>query len=64
MTPIVITVAETAKLSQVIRTMLDRKVHRVLVRNDDGEIVGIVSALDILHSMLAEPSVEALSTIA
>ena len=64
MTPILVTVVETANLSQVIRTMMDRKVHRVLVRNDDGEIVGLVSALDILHSMLAEPSVEALSAIA
>jgi CBS-domain-containing membrane protein len=63
MTPILITVRDQAPVREVIQTLIERAVHRVLVRNVEGDIVGLISALDILHSLLAEPSAATLATI-
>ena len=51
MTPVVIALPGEASLDQVIDAMLDRHVHRVLVRDSEGEIVGIISALDVMRAM-------------
>jgi CBS domain-containing protein len=51
MTPIPVTVAEDATLTDLARTMLQRRVHRVLVRNAEGKIVGLVSALDLVRGL-------------
>jgi CBS domain-containing protein len=50
MTPEVISVPATAPLSAVARTMVERRIHRVLVE-DEGAIVGIVSTLDVLGAV-------------
>ena len=52
MTPSVISVPEDAPISEVAKTMLGGRVHRVLVTRDE-EIVGIISSLDLLQ-ILAE----------
>jgi CBS domain-containing protein len=54
MTPILITMPREATLSEVSSAMLERRVHRILVRDVEGEIVGIISALDVLRAM-SEP---------
>jgi predicted transcriptional regulator len=51
MTPIVIALPEEAPLADVVRAMLERRVHRILVRNDEGDIVGIISAIDVLRAV-------------
>lgn len=57
MTPVLIALPEDASILQIVSTMLERKVHRVLVRNAEGEIVGLVSALDVLRA-LVEPGLD------
>jgi CBS domain-containing protein len=52
MTPIVISLPKEATVQDVARAMLDRKVHRVLVHNGEGEVVGIISALDVVRAMV------------
>ena len=51
MTPIVISLPRDASLDAIVDAMLDSHVHRVLVSGADGEIVGIISALDVLRAL-------------
>jgi CBS domain-containing protein len=58
MTPVLFTVAPHTPAATVIEDMLARKIHRLFVADDNGVLVGVISALDVLrrlHSM--EPAV-------
>lgn len=46
----VIKVTEDEEVKEVVNIMIDKKVNRVPVINDDGKLVGIVSRSDILKS--------------
>lgn len=50
MTPVVFSVSDDARLPQVADTMVRGRIHRVLVTHGD-EVVGIVTALDVLKVM-------------
>ncbi len=47
MTPMIFSVEENASVKEVAVTMVTGRIHRVLVTRDD-ELVGIISALDVL----------------
>ncbi len=49
MTPYVLSVQENDSMIEAARTMADEKVHRLVVVDDDGVLVGILSALDALR---------------
>ena len=44
-------VRSTAKISEVAKLMVEQRIHRVLVNNPFGDVVGIVSTLDILRAL-------------
>jgi CBS domain-containing protein len=48
MTPMIFSVEEDASVKDVAVTMVTGRIHRVLVTRD-GELVGIISALDVLR---------------
>jgi CBS domain-containing protein len=64
MTPVVYSVARTTPADTVVDAMLSLGVHRLFVTDEDGEIVGVISTLDILrhlhrpHEVSSEPSDE------
>jgi len=47
-------------LETAAQTMVDYRVHRVLVLDEEGKLEGILSALDILKALLAVQSSESL----
>jgi CBS domain-containing protein len=49
MTPVVFSVSPDASAGQVIKEMLDLRVHQMFVVGRDGVLVGIISALDVLR---------------
>jgi CBS domain-containing protein len=49
MTPLVFTVSPDAPAGTVVEDMLGRKVHRLFVVDNNGLLVGVISALDILR---------------
>jgi CBS domain-containing protein len=51
MTPLVYSVPEDTPASVVVRRMVDKKVHRLFVVDDDGVLVGVVSAMDVLRHL-------------
>ncbi len=54
MTPAVYTIPQETPVHEVARTMTAGRIHRLLVTNE-GRVVGIVSALDLLK-LLVEPA--------
>jgi CBS domain-containing protein len=54
MTPAVFSVAPATPASQVVADMLGWKVHRLFVVGDDGVLVGVISALDVLEYLRPE----------
>jgi signal-transduction protein with cAMP-binding, CBS, and nucleotidyltransferase domain len=62
MTPVVYSVARTAPASTVVDVLLSLNVHRLFVTDEDGEIVGVISTIDVLrhlqrpHEYRSEPS--------
>lgn len=53
MTPAVFTVDEETAIAEIARTMVSSHIHRVLVTRG-GEVVGIVSSLDLLKTLVDE----------
>src|SRR5262249_34700789 len=53
MTPAVFCVAPDAPASRVVEEMLALKVHQLYVVDDDGVLVGVISALDVLRHLTA-----------
>ncbi len=49
MTPLTIALPPSASVAQAAALMASQGLHRLPVVSDDGEVVGIVSPLDILH---------------
>ena len=52
MTEDVVTVAADETVAKVARTMVESRVHRVVVTDSEGNIRGIVTTLDILKLMI------------
>ncbi len=53
-----VTVPITAALGQAVREMIERKVGAVLVTNDSGELVGILTERDFLTKVAGEAGYE------
>ena len=51
MTPDPVTAPPTASLSELARAMIDAHVHRVIIAEEDGRPIGIVSSTDILAAV-------------
>ena len=62
MTPIVISVARDAPVSQVARLMLRDHIHRVMVREGES-IAGIVTSFDMLRLFVEDESAQVLRKI-
>jgi CBS domain-containing protein len=52
MTPVVLSVKADASLAHVVAELLVRKVHRLFVTDNDGTLIGVISALDVLSGMI------------
>lgn len=53
MTPSVISAPEDASVEDLARTMLERRIHRIVITRRDGKIAGIVTSTDLLRALLA-----------
>ena len=51
MTPAVFTVPRHLPAAEVVRKMLDLKVHHLFVAESDGALIGVISACDILRCL-------------
>lgn len=51
MTPDPVTAPPTAPVSELARAMIDAHVHRVIIAEEDGRPIGIVSSTDILAAV-------------
>jgi CBS domain-containing protein len=60
MTPAVFSVTPQTSVRKVVADMLDLKVHRLFVVGSDGILIGVISALDVLHHLRAEEPLEPL----
>jgi CBS domain-containing protein len=49
MTPVVVAATADTPVSELARTMVERKVHRIIVTHHVDEVAGIVSAVDLLR---------------
>lgn len=47
----IIAVAPDAPLSDVVRTLWKRRIHRVFVRDGPGAVMGIISTMDVLGAL-------------
>jgi CBS domain-containing protein len=54
MTPVVLTVSESTPARRVVQEMLKLKVHRLFVVDENGVLIGVISALDILRHLSPE----------
>ena len=51
MTPTVFTVVSETPVPEVVRKMLDLKVHHLFVADREGTLIGVISACDILRCL-------------
>ena len=51
MTPSSITISEDASLEDAVALFSERGVHRVLVTNARGDVVGVLSSLDLIRGI-------------
>lgn len=51
MTPVVLSVPPTAPAAEVVKRMLEWKVHHLFVIDDNEVLVGVVSTLDVLKRL-------------
>lgn len=56
MTPVIFSVSENANFAEMADTMVGGRVHRLIVTKD-GEVVGIVTTLDLLRGLRAQTHV-------
>ena len=54
MTPAILSVAPQDSVIRVVGEMVAFKVHRLFVVDDDGVLVGVISAFDVLRNLRAE----------
>ncbi|MGE3806289.1 MAG: CBS domain-containing protein [Gemmataceae bacterium] len=52
MTPVVFSVRPDSPAATVISEMLELKVHRLFVVDEDGVLTGVISALDVLRHLM------------
>jgi CBS domain-containing protein len=52
MTPVVFAVSPRTPAGGVVEQMVDLKVHRLFVVDDNGVLVGVITALDVLRHLL------------
>jgi len=55
MTTELVTVKPDATIEEVARTMLEHRIHRVLVTGDDRQLEGVISAFDLLRVLARAP---------
>lgn len=48
----IVSVKSSASIEEVVRDIVDAHVHRVLVVDDEGKLVGLISTIDVLASLL------------
>lgn len=53
MTPAIFTVTEETPVPEVVRKMLELKVHHLFVADREGTLIGVISACDILRCLNA-----------
>ncbi|HHS97051.1 MAG TPA: CBS domain-containing protein [Chloroflexi bacterium] len=51
MTPHVVTISEESTVSEAVKKMLEGHIHRLVVVNEEGVPVGILSTTDIIRDM-------------
>ncbi len=51
MTPEVVTISEESTVSEAVKKMLEHHIHRLVVVNEEGTPVGILSTTDIIRDM-------------
>ncbi len=51
MTPVVFAVAPQSPVRRVVEDMVAWKVHRLFVVDDDGVLIGVISAIDVLRAL-------------
>jgi CBS domain-containing protein len=51
MTPIVYSVTPERRAEEVVRMMLEKKVHRIFVVDPAGVLIGVISAIDVLRHL-------------
>ena len=56
MTPGLITLYPDATLGEITRSMLSKKIHRVFVITEDGDIEGVITSMDVLKWVDREAS--------
>jgi CBS domain-containing protein len=49
MTPVAFTMKETAPISQAAALMAFEQIHRLPIVSDSGEVIGILSSIDVLR---------------
>jgi CBS domain-containing protein len=54
MTPAIFTVRLNTPVSEVVRRMLELKIHHLFVSDSDFSIVGVISPLDVLRCLKAK----------
>lgn len=59
MTPAMLTMQESEPALNAVRLMVREAVHRVLVVNEAGDLVGIVTPTDVLRALLEGDSLDA-----
>ncbi|MFO0966621.1 MAG: CBS domain-containing protein [Gemmataceae bacterium] len=62
MTPVVFQVPPDAPFSRVLEEMVTLNVHRLFVVSDDGILIGVITALDVLRRLYEEARREAITT--
>ena len=53
MTPALLSVAPDDPVAEVVALMIAHRAHRVLVLSDAGDLVGIVTTIDVLRELAA-----------
>jgi CBS domain-containing protein len=51
MTPVTIAATADTPIEDLARTMIERKVHRIIITHEGDRVAGIVSALDLLRRL-------------
>jgi CBS domain-containing protein len=51
MTPLVLTITPTTTIERIVKTLLDKNIHRVYVTDDSSTIIGVITSLDLLRRL-------------
>ena len=56
MTSPAVTIHATATLAHAAKLMIQRHIHRLVVVDDDGEPIGVLTTLDLLRALTEDPA--------